>query len=83
MEKTLESTKILTEQVHTIRMKYTNTTAEDTTDKRKVQIYFDKVNKLISAVDQIKMKFMSLKEDSNRLRDQAQAIDYIGNLSEL
>jgi len=83
MEKTLESTKILTEQVHAIRMKYTNTTAEDATDKSKVQIYFDKVNKLISAIDQIKMKFMSLKEDSNRLRDQAQAIDYIGNLSEL
>ncbi|XP_077279296.1 inhibitor of nuclear factor kappa B kinase subunit beta [Temnothorax americanus] len=83
MEKTLENIKILIEQVHTIRMKYMNLTDEDTTDKRKVQIYFDKVSKLVSAADQIKMKFTSLKEDNDRLRDRAQTIDYMGNLSEL
>lgn len=83
MEKTLEKTKILTDQVSTIRMKYTNMSDEYATNKRKVQIYFDKVDKLISAADQIKVKFMSLKEDNNRLRDQAQSIDYIGNLSKL
>lgn len=83
MEKTLKNTKILTDQVHTIRMKYMNTTDEDAADKRKIQIYLNKVDKLISAADQIKMKFTSLKEDNNKLRDQAQATDYIGNLSVL
>lgn len=81
MEKTLENTKILIEQVHTIRMKYMNITDEETIDKMKLQIYFDKVDKLVSAADHIKMKFTSLKEDNNRLRDQARSIDK-GNLSE-
>lgn len=83
VDKTLKNTKILTDQVHTIRTKYMNTTDEDATDTRRVQIYLDKVDKLVSAVDQIKVKFMSLKEDNNRLRDQAQAIDGTGNLSVL
>ncbi|XP_018054562.1 PREDICTED: inhibitor of nuclear factor kappa-B kinase subunit beta-like [Atta colombica] len=83
MKKTLENTKILTDQVHTIRMKHMNTTDEDVADKRKIQTYLNKVDKLVSAADQIKMKFMSLKEDNNKLRDQAQATDYIGNLSVL
>ncbi|XP_011707649.1 PREDICTED: inhibitor of nuclear factor kappa-B kinase subunit alpha [Wasmannia auropunctata] len=89
MEKTLENTKILTDQVQTIRIKCTNTdecmkkTDEDAIDKTKIQIYLDKVDKLISAADQIKMKFMSLKEDNNRLRHQAQAIDCTANLSVL
>lgn len=83
MEKTMEKTKILTDQVCMLRMKYTNMRDEYAINKKKVQIYFDKVDKLVSAADQIKIKFMSLKEDNNRLRDQAQAIDYIGNLSEL
>jgi len=82
MEKILENTKILIDQVHTIRMKYMNTD-EDTTDKKKVQIYLDKVNKLVNAADQIKIKFMSLKEDNNKLRDQVRAINYVGNLSVL
>lgn len=81
MEKILENTKILTEQVHIIRMKHM--ADEGAIDKKKVQIYFDKVDKLISAIDQIKIKFMSVKEEYNRLRNQAQAIDYTGNLSEL
>jgi len=83
MEKTLENIKILIDQIRTIRVKYTNMTDEDMTDKRKVQIYFDKVDKLVSAADQIKIKFMSLKKDNNKLRDKAQNIDYVGNLSEL
>jgi len=83
MKKTLENTKILTDQVHIIRMKHMNTMDEDVADKRKIQTYLNKVDKLVSAADQIKMKFMSLKEDNNKLRDQAQATDYIGNLSVL
>jgi len=82
MEKILENTKILIDQVHTIRMKYMNTD-EDTIDKKKVQIYLDKVNKLVNAADQIKIKFMSLKQDNDRLRDQVRAINYVGNLSVL
>lgn len=83
MEKTLENTKILTEQIHTIRIKYMNMMDEDAIDKTKIQIYFDKVDKLVSAADHIQMKFTFLKEDNNRLRDQFRTIDYIGNLSEL
>ncbi|XP_011870457.1 PREDICTED: inhibitor of nuclear factor kappa-B kinase subunit beta-like [Vollenhovia emeryi] len=83
MAETLESTKNLTEQVHTSRTKYINITDVDATNTRKVHILFDKVDKLASTADQIQMKFMSLKEDNDRLRDQAQAIDYIGNLSKL
>ncbi|XP_039310188.1 inhibitor of nuclear factor kappa-B kinase subunit alpha isoform X2 [Solenopsis invicta] len=82
MEKTVENIKMLTDQVHMIYIKYTNTTDEDEA-KKKVQIYFDKVNKLVSAADQIKMKFMSLKMDNNILKEQAIVIDYTGNLSKL
>ncbi|XP_012527846.1 inhibitor of nuclear factor kappa-B kinase subunit beta isoform X2 [Monomorium pharaonis] len=82
MEKALENIKILTDQVHMLRMKYTSSMNEDATEK-KVQIYFYKVDKLVSAADQIRMRFMSLKEDNNRLRDQVQATDCTGNLSEL
>ncbi|XP_025072887.1 uncharacterized protein LOC105422150 [Pogonomyrmex barbatus] len=82
VEKTLENIKILIDQVHIIRMKYVNTTDENATNKKKVEI-FDKVDKLINAANKIKVKFISLKEDNNRLIDKARDIDYIGNLSEL
>lgn len=83
MEMTLENTKALIDQVHTIRIKYANTMGEDAIDRRKVQTYFDKVDKLISAADQIKMQFMSLKEDNDKLRNKAQSIDCVRDLSEL
>lgn len=84
MEKTLESTKTLMNQVHVIRLRYANLTAADVTDKRKaLQIYFDKVDKLVNAADQIKMKFISLKEYNDKFRDKIQSIDHMKDLSEL
>ncbi|KAL0121196.1 hypothetical protein PUN28_008700 [Cardiocondyla obscurior] len=81
MEKTLKNIKILTEKVHTIRTKYMNSTNKD--ENHKKIIYFDKVDKLINAADQIKAEFMSIKENNNRLRGQAEVTDYTGNLSKL
>lgn len=81
MEMTLENTKALIDQVHTIRIKYMNI-SEDAPDRRKIQIYFDKVDKLVSAADQIKKQFMSLKEDNDKLRNKAQSIDCVRDLSE-
>ncbi|XP_070150197.1 inhibitor of nuclear factor kappa-B kinase subunit beta [Polyergus mexicanus] len=83
MEMTLENTKALINQVHTIRIKYMNLMGEDAIDRRKTQTYFNKVDKLVSAADQIKMQFMSLKKDNDKLRNKAQSIDYMRDLSEL
>lgn len=84
MEKTLENTKTLTNQMHTIRITHADMPHGDTSDRKKIlHTYFDKVDKLISAADQIKMRFISLKEDKDRLTDKAQNIDYMGNLIEL
>lgn len=84
MEKTLENTKMLMDQVNAFRAKYANMTSESMTDKGvALQVYFDKVDKLISAANQIKMKFMCLKEDNHRLRDNAQNINCAENLLEL
>ncbi|XP_012234251.1 inhibitor of nuclear factor kappa-B kinase subunit beta [Linepithema humile] len=84
MEKTLENTKKLIDQVNAFRAKYENMTSESTTDKVvALQVYFDKVDKLISAANQIKISFMSLKEDNDKLRDKAQNIDCVKNLSQL
>lgn len=80
---TLENTKVLIDQVHTVRMKYVNTIDEDAIGRRKTQIYFDKVDKLASAADQIRMQFMSLKKDNDKLRNKAQSIDCMRDLSEL
>lgn len=80
---TLENTKVLIDQVHTIRIKYVNIMDEDAIDKRKTQIYFDKVDKLVSAANQIRMQFMSLKKENDKLRNKAQSIDSMRNLSEL
>ncbi|KMR03298.1 inhibitor of nuclear factor kappa-b kinase subunit beta [Lasius niger] len=82
MEMTLENTKALIDQVHTIRIKYMNL-GEDAIDRKKMQTYFDKVDKLVSAADQIKMQFMSLKSDNDKLRNKAQSIDCVRDLSEL
>lgn len=79
---TLENTKVLIDQVHTIRIKYVNIMDEDVIDKKKTQIYFDKVDKLVSAANQIRMQFMSLKKDNDKLRNKAQNIDCMRNLSE-
>lgn len=83
MEKTLENTKKLSDQVNAIRAKYANMTSESPSDKGALQIYFDKVDQLVSAANQIKMRFMSLKKDNDRLRDEAQNIDCVMNLSQL
>lgn len=83
MEMTLENTKALINQVHTIRIKYMNLMDEDAIDRRKTQTYFNKVDKLVSAADQIKMQFMSLKKDNDKLRNKAQSIDYMRDLSGL
>lgn len=84
MEETffLEKTKALMNQMHTIRLSYTDITNGDTNKKRKTD-YFDKVDKLYRAVNQIKVKFDSLKDDYNRLRTKAESVDYISDLREL
>ncbi|XP_050458471.1 inhibitor of nuclear factor kappa-B kinase subunit beta-like isoform X1 [Cataglyphis hispanica] len=82
MEMTLENTKALIDKVHIIRFKYMNL-GEDAIDRKKAQTYFNKVDKLISAADQIKMQFMSLKKDNDKLRNKAQSIDCMRDLSKL
>ncbi|XP_032683436.1 inhibitor of nuclear factor kappa-B kinase subunit beta-like isoform X2 [Odontomachus brunneus] len=83
MENTLECTKTLMNQVHVIRRRYENPTTVDATDKKKIlHIYFDKVDKLVSAADQIKIKFISLKENNDKFRDKIQSIDHMKDLSE-
>lgn len=82
MEMTLENTKALIDKVHIIRFKYMNL-GEDAIDRKKAQTYFNKVDKLVSAADQIKMQFMSLKKDNDKLRNKAQGIDCMRDLSEL
>lgn len=83
MEMTLENTKALIDKVHIIRFKYMNLMGEDAIDRKKAQTYFNKVDKLVSAADQIKMQFMSLKKDNDKLRNEAQSIDCMRDLSEL
>src|SRR5436190_5771214 len=83
MEMTLENTKALINQVQTIRVKYANVTDEDAINRGEAQTYFDKVDKLISAADQIKMQFISLKEDNDKLRAKAQSIDCVRDLSKV
>jgi len=85
MENILENTKKLADQVNAIRVKYANMTSENMTDKgTALQVYFNKVDNLISAANQIKMsQFMSLKKDNDKLRDKAQNIDCMKNLSQL
>lgn len=84
MEKTLESTKTLMNQVHTIRLRYADSMAADAIDRKKdLQNYFDKVDKLVNAADQIKMKFMFLKENNDKFRDKIQSIDHMKDLSKL
>lgn len=84
VEKTLESTKTLMNQVHAIRLRYANSTTADATNRKEVlQIYFDKVDKLVSAADQIKIKFISLKENNDKLRDKIQSTDHMKDLLEL
>ncbi|XP_029167481.1 inhibitor of nuclear factor kappa-B kinase subunit alpha-like isoform X2 [Nylanderia fulva] len=82
MEMTLENTKALIDQVHIIRIKYMNI-REDATDRKEIQVYFEKVDNLVSAADQIKMQFMYLKEDNDKLTKKAQSIDCVKYLSEL
>lgn len=84
MEKTLENTKTLINQVRTIRLKYADPTAANATDRTEtLQIYFDKVDKLVNAADQIKLKFVSLKKDNEKFRDKIQSIDHMKDLSEM
>lgn len=84
MDKTLESTKTLVDQVYTIRTKYASMMGEGTADRTEaLQTYFKKVDKLLSAADQIKMNFISLKEDNDRLQCKAKSIDCARDLSQL
>ncbi|XP_014483184.1 PREDICTED: inhibitor of nuclear factor kappa-B kinase subunit beta-like isoform X2 [Dinoponera quadriceps] len=84
MEKTLENTKTLMNQVDVIRLRYANSTSADATDRREVlRPYFDKIDKLVNAADQIKMKFISLMENNDKFRNEVQSIDYMKDLLEL
>ncbi|RLU24379.1 hypothetical protein DMN91_002467 [Ooceraea biroi] len=84
MDETLKHTKALMDQVQSIRTKCTNCMGEGTANGTEaLQTYFVKVDKLVSAADQIRMKFISLKEDNDRLRDKAQNIDCMRDLSQL
>jgi len=84
MNKTLENIKYLKDQVCTIHMKYITLIDEDMVDKtRTLDIYFEKVNKLVNTTNQIKTRFISLKEDNDKLRNKAQNIDCITDLLNL
>jgi len=84
MDKTLENIKDLTDQVHIICMKYITLIDEDMVDKtRTLQIYFEKVDKLVSTANQIKTRFICLTEDNNKLRDKAQNVDCMADLLNL
>jgi uncharacterized coiled-coil DUF342 family protein len=84
MDRTLKNIKDLIDQVHTIHMKYTALINENMVDKtRTLQIYFEKVDKLVSTANQMKTRFISLTEDNDKLRDKAQNIDCMTDLLNL
>ncbi|XP_031848651.1 inhibitor of nuclear factor kappa B kinase subunit beta [Nomia melanderi] len=50
---------------------------------KRLEINFGKVIKLVKATDQIKLKFSPLLEESNELKDKAQGIDCLTDISHL
>ncbi|XP_020296804.1 inhibitor of nuclear factor kappa-B kinase subunit alpha-like isoform X2 [Pseudomyrmex gracilis] len=83
LEEMLRKTKTLTDRVYAnTGIKYMKkTNLEDTTCK--TQMRMDKIDKLNGAVNQVKMEFMSLNRDNDKLRYNIQSFDFIKDLSEI
>lgn len=83
LEEMLRKTKTLTDRVYAnTGIKYMKkTNLEDTTCK--TQMRMDKIDKLNGAVNQVKMEFMSLNRDNDKLRYNIQSFDFIKDLSEM
>lgn len=83
LEETLRKTKTLTDRVYAYTgIKYIKITSlEDMTYKTQMRV--DKIDKLNSAANQVKMEFMSLNRDNDKLRYNIQSIDFIKDLSEM
>lgn len=51
--------------------------------KADLKINFEKVLNLVKAINQIKLKFNPIMDESNKLKDVVQSIDHIKDMSEL
>lgn len=83
MEKTLENAKALTNQVHMLHIASSrDSNTVDYVNKGEVlQTFFDKIDTLNSAANQIKIKFISLKTEKDSLINKFQGINHTMDIS--